>query len=81
MFLFVTGAYAFVEATDLAVGSVARLISPQFPDEFLGIIKCLSFQMVAYGEHIGYLKVLDEAGDTVWIHQGGACCYAGIIQA
>ena len=63
--------YAYFDASVATVGNVARLISPMIPEEYTGKIKCLSFQVVMYGAHIGYLHVLDEFGQVVWSHTGG----------
>ena len=51
-------------------GEAARLISPRFPEQFFGQKKCLVFSMNVHGQHIGFVRILDEFSRRVYEYQG-----------
>ena len=51
-------------------GEAARLLSPRIPEQFHGHKKCLVFSMNVHGQHIGFVRVLDEYSRRVYEYQG-----------
>ena len=58
-----------VEATGLAPNSFVHLVSPTFVSSNPSHANCLSFKFSAYGEDVGKLRVLDQSGNILFLHQ------------
>ena len=70
--IFVLGVYAYLEATGLYPGQVARLVTPSFNKGPL-IDNCMHFQFNCYGAHRASLKVYGKALENllyIWESRG-----------
>ena len=63
-FLWFAAVYAYAEASDNFPHAVARFVSPNLPE--VNTSRCLSFETMVYGAHIGNLDILDERNYKIW---------------
>ena len=62
--LILKAVYAYTDASDAFPGERARLVSPILGDTTTE--RCLNFNYLASGEHVGHLRVLDGNNAELW---------------
>ena len=58
----------FMQAAGQEPGTLARIISPIFPERFSSSEKCMSVSVSMYGRHFGGFNVLNQYGRALFQH-------------